>query len=294
QPAAMLLLSSMAAGIATTPIAAAHFNRIADYGLVANLVAVPIMGMLVMPAGVIAALLAPLGLAWLPLGLMGIGCELILGVATGVAGLEGSVTLVPAPPWGVLALLATGGFVLLVARPLWLRGAGGAAAALAILLWAGGDRPLLLVAADGGLTGVLGPAGRALSKPKGAGFVAKSWLEDDGDGATQEAASARPGFRGARGDLTATVAGLTVRHLTGKGASDRMADACTDGALVVTTEVWEGPAPADCIVFDRRKLEITGALAIHAGPKIVTARETAGDRIWNRPPGTERRLARSQ
>ncbi|MBC7141686.1 MAG: ComEC/Rec2 family competence protein, partial [Rhodobacteraceae bacterium] len=63
RPVAMLLLSSMAAGFATAPIAAAHFNRIAEYGLLANFLAVPLMGIVVMPAGVVAALLSGIGLA---------------------------------------------------------------------------------------------------------------------------------------------------------------------------------------------------------------------------------------
>ena len=61
-PGALLLLSSLVAGTATAPYAAAHFNRVAHYGLVANLLAVPAMGMMVMPGAVILAILGPLGL----------------------------------------------------------------------------------------------------------------------------------------------------------------------------------------------------------------------------------------
>ncbi|MEZ5913185.1 MAG: ComEC/Rec2 family competence protein [Paracoccaceae bacterium] len=74
KPVLALVLSSALAGFATAPIAAAHFNRIAEYGLLANLLSVPVMGLVVMPMAVIAALLAPVGLAWLPLVLMGWGC----------------------------------------------------------------------------------------------------------------------------------------------------------------------------------------------------------------------------
>ena len=294
RPAVMLVMSSLAAGLATAPIAAAHFNRVAEYGLLANLVAVPLMGTLVMPAGVVAAVLAPLGLAWVALWVMGFGADLILRAGAWVAGLEGSVSGVPAPPEGVLALFATGGFVLLVGRALWLRGGGGLVAALSLLLWSGAERPLLLISGDGGLTGVLGDAGRALSKPKGAGFVAKSWLEDDGDTGAQEAAFARPGFRGAKGDLTAEIAGLTLRHLTGKGAADRVAAACRTGTLVVTSADWDGAPPEGCLFFGPRQLKATGALAVYAGPRIVTSREAAGDRLWNRRPAPRQRLALRQ
>uniref|UniRef100_UPI003563E9A7 ComEC/Rec2 family competence protein n=1 Tax=Phaeovulum sp. TaxID=2934796 RepID=UPI003563E9A7 len=59
KPAAMLTLSSLAAGFASAPIAAVHFNRMQEYGLLANLLVVPVMGTAVMPAGVIAAIAAP-------------------------------------------------------------------------------------------------------------------------------------------------------------------------------------------------------------------------------------------
>ena len=46
QPVWILCLSSMVAGLAKAPIAAAYFNIAAQYGLVAILVSVPLMGRL--------------------------------------------------------------------------------------------------------------------------------------------------------------------------------------------------------------------------------------------------------
>jgi competence protein ComEC len=66
-PVFTLVLSSVIGGLSTAPYAAAHFNRFTDYGLLANLLTVPVMGAVIMPAGAVAALLAPIGLAWLPL-----------------------------------------------------------------------------------------------------------------------------------------------------------------------------------------------------------------------------------
>ena len=47
------------AGLATAPIAAAHFNMVSQYGLLANLILVPLMGLVIMPAGVIGLMLMP-------------------------------------------------------------------------------------------------------------------------------------------------------------------------------------------------------------------------------------------
>ncbi len=289
RPVAMLLLSSLAAGLATAPIAAAHFNRIAEYGLIANLLAVPLMGMVVMPAGVIAAVLAPLGLAQPALWVMGQGTAFILSVAVWVSGLDGAVQAVPTPPGAVLPVLALGGIAALVGRRLWLRGTGGARALTALILWAGAGRPALLIAGDGALVGVMGDQGRVLSKPKGAGFVAQSWLEDDGDLAGQDAAFARGGAEAVRGEWRGQFGQYALIHLTGKTASDRAAAFCAEaveGALVVLNGDWpEGAARNGCDVFDLRRLKRTGALAVSltdGGLEMTAARDVAGDRIWNR------------
>lgn len=302
RPAAMLVLSSLAAGTATAPIAAAHFNRIAEYGLIANFAAVPIMGLIVMPAGVIAAVLAPVGLAGPALWAMGVGTTLILQVAEYVAAMDGAVRAVPTPPALVLPLLGLGGVAAFIARPLWLRAGGGAIAACGFFLWAAAERPALLIAGDGGLVGVMGEGGRILSKPKGGGFIAKSWLEDDGDAALQEDAFARGGSPARRGEWKGEFRGMPIYHLTGKTAPERAAALCATaapGTMVILNGDWpDGAERLGCEVFDRTGLARTGALAFRLaaeGTEIVTARQVAGIRLWNsRAAGERRRLAQAQ
>ena len=50
-----LILASLVAGLATTPYAAYHFHRLAPYGVLANLLAMPVVSALVMPAGILGA-----------------------------------------------------------------------------------------------------------------------------------------------------------------------------------------------------------------------------------------------
>lgn len=284
RPVAMAVLSSLIAGTATAPIAAAHFNRIAEYGLLANLLAVPVMGIMVMPAGVLAAVLAPFGLAGPALWVLEKGCALILYIADQVAGLSGAVVTVPAPPAAVLPMLGIFGALFLIARRAWSRGLGMGGLAAAMLVWTMAERPVLLISGDGTLVGLMTPAGRAISKEKGGGFIAKSWLEDDGDGALQPDAFQRAAFSGGKGALMADLKGQPLRVFTGKGAAGRARDACRDGAIVVLSEDWAAPS-GGCILFDRRKLRRTGAVAVYQaaeGPMFVSARDLAGDRLWNR------------
>ena len=106
-----LVLSSVVAGLATAPFAAAHFNRIAVFGLIANLLTVPLMGSLIMPSAVVAALLWPLGLSGLPFAVMEPALAWTLEVAARVAAMPGAVSHVPSPPALTLGLIAMGGLV---------------------------------------------------------------------------------------------------------------------------------------------------------------------------------------
>ncbi|MGC9418716.1 MAG: ComEC/Rec2 family competence protein [Rhodovulum sp.] len=280
QGALAVVLSSAIAGFATAPFGAAHFNQVSQFGLLANVLSVPLMGVLVIPAAVAAACLAPIGLSVLGLEPMRWGIAWILGVAEWVAGLDGAVWPVVAPgPW-VLPLISLGALWVI----LWTgraRAAGAVPILAAFVLWAQTERPALLIAESGGLIGALGPEGRALSKPGGEGFVALSWLENDGDRARQEEAFARPGLNGERGCQSAEVAGETFTLVTGRGWAERIAPACAAGWVVVPQYLDD--APEGCRLMDRGRLARTGALAVYPGPdgpRIVAARRVAGDRPW--------------
>lgn len=280
-PVTAVVISSAVAGAATAPFGAAHFNRIADYGLLANLLSVPLMGAAIMPAAVLAALLWPLGLSWIGLGIMRWGLEWILFVARTISAQEGAVTHVITPAPVVLPLLSLGFlFLLLWKGPLRLIGV--AAMLAALVIWVRSDRPEILIADTGGLVGILGPEGRALSKPRGDGFAASNWLENDGDGTGQKAAAARPGFVGEKPDRRAQVHGLALRHVTGKGGLETLDGTCGAGIIVANKDI-PTPLHGPCTVFDPAALRRTGAVAIRItpdGPRIRTVSDATGQRLW--------------
>lgn len=258
-PVFTLVLSSVVAGLATAPYAAAHFNRFSDYGLVANLLTVPVMGAVVMPAGATAALLAPFGLAAPALWVMEQGCRWILWVAFWVAGWEGAVTPIPAPgPW-VLAVLSLG-LAWIAAWPGRGRWAGALPVAAALALWAAAPRPLLLVAGDGAVAGLMTDAGRALTSPRGAGFAARQWLENDGDLSAQAEAAARAGVAGEAGARGFAIGGFRAVAIKGRGAAEAARAACATHDLVVTTA--EVGAAGACAMLDAGRLAGTGPVAI--------------------------------
>ena len=288
RPVMSLVISSAVAGLATAPVGAAHFNALAPYGLLANLVSVPVMGTIVIPAAVVAAVLTPLGWEGLPLMVMGWGLDWILAVAHEIASWNGARRAVVAPGTAVLPVLALGALWVI----LWqgrLRWAGVLPMILALSMWSGAGRPVALVADSGNLVGVMTEDGRALSKPRGAGFVARIWLENDGDLTDQASAAARwPEEEGPIRRMP--LGGATLIHVPGKRAAQAF-DGCTTGDIVVSTEPLDGA----CEIYDARRLIRTGSLSLTPGPDglaVTTAREVSGARLWNTRTPRPRRVAR--
>lgn len=281
-PVVSIALCSIVAGVATAPIAAASFNRLVEYGLLANLAAVPLMGLVIMPAGVVAAVLAPFGLDGLALAVMGPAIDWILLVARFVAGLEGAVTGVVQPPGWVIPTMALGALWLIIwAGPArWL---GVPVIALAVLGWALAERPVLFIADDGAVVGLMGPEGRILSRARSGAFTAESWLQGDGDLASQAHAQAR----GTHGPSDAVVLlkgrGLDVVHLSGKRALEGTAALCLPGRILVANTDPESPIPGPCQALTPSVLQESGAVAIWQGPDGPvrhTVRGLEGARPW--------------
>ena len=113
-----LMAQSGAAGLATAPVLASGFGRISTVGLVANLVAVPVAGPVVVVAllGTVAhSVWGPLGvwLAWVA----AMGAGVVMVVARVTAAIPGAVVTVPS--WGVVPLALMAGAPVLVWA--WLR-----------------------------------------------------------------------------------------------------------------------------------------------------------------------------
>ncbi len=275
KPVAGLLMSSAVAGLATAPIGAAHFNTMSHYGLLANMVSVPVMGTVVVPSAVVAGLLAPLGQEGIALAVMGLGLNWILAVADWVSALSGAVGHVVSPPDFVLPVLSLS--VLWIV--LWqgrLRWAGALPALVVMGFWGQGERPEALIADNGSLIGVMTESGRALSKHKGSGFVASVWLENDGDGVDQQNAAAR--WPGAQNLVRRYALGETeLIHLTGKRAANSFDECKKDQVIVAPVTLT---LTGSCDIYDLDRLQQTGSLAFSKG-RVFSSAEASGQRLWS-------------
>ncbi|MFO1059606.1 MAG: ComEC/Rec2 family competence protein [Dongiaceae bacterium] len=288
-----LLLTSLIATVATAPFAVYHFNRLAAYGIAANLLAVPLTSFWVMPWAVVGLLLMPLGLERLALLPMGWGIDGVDWIARTVAAWPGAVTLVPAMPlWG-LVLASLGGLWLCLWRRPW-RLAGlpvillGLAGVLAV------QPPDLLVGDDGKLMALRDASGRLLLSTARAGrFDAELWLRQAGQEETVDWDAAADGDalscdpQGCLYRKAGHVVAL-VRDPTALREDCRVADLVVSPADPVRRR-----CPSAARVIDRFDLWRYGGHAVWLEPGrliVLSVRESRGERPWVVKPLPRSRL----
>jgi competence protein ComEC len=280
-----LIFASLIAGTATMPYAAYHFHRLAPYGVLANLLAMPIVSAWVMPAGLLALVAMPFGFDGMLWQLMGQGIEWMIAVAMWVASLPGAVGRMAAFSTGPL-LLCTAGLVLMCLLRSPLRWSG-AVIVIAATLWAiRTPLPDVLIAPGGDVIAVRGDDGRLAVVKKGYdGFAIKEWLAADADART----TADPTLaEGVACDPVGCTARLANRSLVALALdAEAFAEDCRRAVLVVSSRT----APPECaaMVIDRARRTRSGAMALRwneNGWDITPARPDGYDRPWARarPP----------
>ncbi|WP_305012306.1 ComEC/Rec2 family competence protein [Roseomonas sp. HF4] len=280
--AAGLVATSVLAGAATAPVGLAHFGRLQWYGVAANAVAVPLTSVLVMPAGMLAAVLMPLGLDGPGLWLMGLGVEGVLAVAREVAAWPGAAQGArPMPGWG-LALYGVGLCWLCLWRKGW-RWLGVPALAVALASPALHRQPDLLVSADARLIGVVAGGVLWVERQRGAsGFVRDQWARALGGVEAQplptEGEAAGGAIRCTPGACTLQGAAVLLR---GTPADTQ----CGRAAVVVSAEPVRGRCAGSQVV-DRFAVWRNGAHAVRlteTGAEVVSDRDWRGARPWVPP-----------
>ncbi|MEM7242181.1 MAG: ComEC/Rec2 family competence protein [Pseudomonadota bacterium] len=274
-----LVLSSAIAGFATAPFAAYHFNQIAHYGILANTLSLPLMGAIIMPFAIIAALLHPVGLDWLGFWVMEHGINWILKVAEWVAGFENAISLVPQAPPVALPIIVISCLLTVLLRG-WGRCAVVPGVLVAIWMWSLAERPNLLVTDNGRMVGVQMVEGRALNRKRGNGFAAGNWSENDGMPFDQEKQAAL--FGGNPDAFVHVLGGAEIYYVWDakleQGDLDRLC-ARFDVVISPKSEIW---ADGTCTFWNKYKLRRDGALAFidKGGMQIKTARQSSGARLW--------------
>lgn len=89
--------TSLIAGTATAFIAAWHFHQVAPFGLLANLIAMPIVSIIIMPFVLFSILLMPYGLEFIPLSAVSFGIDWVVEISRWVESISpnGNTGLLP-------------------------------------------------------------------------------------------------------------------------------------------------------------------------------------------------------
>ena len=280
----VLLLASLVAGLATTPYAAFHFHRITPYGVVANLLAMPVVSAIVMPAGLIGLVAMPFGFDGICWWAMGLGIDWMISVTQWVAALPGAVGRLPA--FGIGPLIAAScGIILLGLLRTPLRWSGVALVLLSAVWVARVPQPDILISADGRHVGVRGQDGRLhlMQATKGSkdAFLVREWLAADADARTGDDATLGEGVScDDNGCVTASRGGALVAWAL---RPEALVDDCERAALIVT--IRQAPAGCAASVIDAERLRRQGALALRRGRDgfVVDAVRPGGiDRPWSK------------
>ena len=176
-----ILMTSVIAGTVTGLFSLYHFQSFAVYGVLSNMMAVPLTGFVIMPAAIVALFLMPFGLEGVPLQVMEWGTVWMLAIAHWTGSIDGAVVHVRQWPGATFAFLVAGVLIFL----LW-EGWRGKAVAIGLivagLVVAAVTRPPdILISETGKLMAVRGGDGRLyLSSGRKEKFVAENWMRLDG------------------------------------------------------------------------------------------------------------------
>ncbi len=279
------MLTSVVATVATLPFSLYHFQQMALYGVLSNMIAVPLTTFWVMPWALAVYGLMPFGLDAWALVPMGWGVAACNWLAHITAALPGSVLWVPAMPVPGLAAIVLGGLWLLLWLGRWrLWGLVPIFLGFASILAA--PHPDLLVSGDGSAMAVrTADGGLSFNDVKaGTRLIGQTWLHRDG---TNQAAEPWPADgRSNDGRLSCDALGCLYRAggLTVALVRDRPAleEDCDIADLVVAVEpVHHCPGPT---IIDFWSLRHNGAHAIWLTDGKITLRAVGperGRRPWN-------------
>ena len=289
-----LLLTGLVVEFALIPFALYHFHKAGLYGVVANLVAIPLTTFVIMPLEALALILDAVGFGAPLWAATGWAIELILALAHWIGSAEGAVAMLPTmPQWAFVAMLLGGLWVCLWtgrART-WGIGPfviGAIAAALSPV-------PAILVTGDGQhLALVRGDGVPVLLRSRSGDFVRDLMSEAsafDGEPANlDEQRFARCSRDSCIADLIEGDRAWRLLAIRSRNRIDwrQLTSACADADIVVADR-W---LPTGCkprwLKLDRQALEATGGVAIHlAGkPRVETVAERVAQHPWrtDRPP----------
>ncbi|HVX82168.1 MAG TPA: ComEC/Rec2 family competence protein, partial [Devosiaceae bacterium] len=240
--------TSLIAGAATTLFSVYHFQQTSPLGILGNLIALPLVGFVMMPAAGFAVLLMPFGFERPLLVVMGWSIDRMLDVATVVAGWSEGINASPllTPLALFIGLLALAWFSFFTNR--W-RLLGPALALPAVILFALDRPPDVLVSDTTQALAIRGPDGLDLAQGKPQSFAVNVWRETyrDAIGPLPSGATRCDSL----GCVSTSSIGFTVAF---SKSLQSLAEDCANADLVVTHLDVSAACRGETTVIDRKDL----------------------------------------
>lgn len=275
-----LAATSLLAGAATAVFGAYHFQRVSPLGLAANLAAMPVVSLLVMPFALLGVVLMPLGLDWLPFSVMGFGLRIVVAVSNWLAlrsPLDAVGMMAPAA-----AILLSAALVLAALPTTWLRMVALPFAAAGLTLWLMPPRPDILIAEDPRLVAIRGADGALhVNRARPNSFTVEDWQRATAAGrivkpAVVEASAGEllrsdaggAGSAAFRCSRTTCVAASAAGRVMTTDDAGLARSACGRVDLIVLDDATAANicAATPTLVVTRRDLALRGSAMLLAGP----------------------------
>ncbi len=279
---AALCVSTIVASTAVAPFAIYHFHKTQHFALLANLIAVPICNLIVMPSAFATFVAMPFGLERIPLAVMAFGIDQMTACAQWVASLPGAISFVPMIPLSSFIAIVIGGLWLMMLRHK-LRLLGLALVAIGVLLAQATTKPDLLVGADARLVAIRGSNGKLTPVSANAAreeFLLSQWLQADGDSRDAQKLLQRKPWFCDKSKCQIKRKGVTIVMAFGRHASNQ----CVQADILIVNRRNTNDCAGTKLTIGKWDVRDLGTHTIFIGENgkvtLKTTLAQRGDRPW--------------
>ncbi len=290
-----LAIVSFVAGAATGPFTIQHFNRVANYGVFANLTADFVASAVLMPSLAVTLLAqfagAPLDVAAPVLWVAGSAAKLVIFLGHVFSTAPGAALNLSSAPEVALAISYLG----IIFACLWqgrLRWIGVPMSA-AVALWPRPMPPAAWLAADGDDAAVVVAGQEVVMKPGSRQYATGLWAQRRGFALPDDAAIAQAGVfecdRKGCLPLGATRPAMAASWTRKPPAADRYAAMCSAADIIILRSAAPPDRPCSAgLVLTRRDFQRLGSAEVFpqgAGWRLVWSQPLRGRRPWTGDEG---------
>jgi competence protein ComEC len=288
---AALAVVSFVAGAATGPFAIQHFNRIANYGVFANLTADFVASAVMMPALALCLLAQAVGLgpdvAGPVLAVAGTAARWVIALGRFFATAPGAAASLPSAPEIALAVSYLGIVFACLWRG-WLRLVG-IPMAFAVALWPRPAPPAAWIAADGDDAAVVVGGTEVTMKPGARQYATELWAQRRGFALPADAAAAQQAAfdcdRSGCAPIGAVRPAIGAWWTKRRPHPDDLADRCAGADIFILRAAVEVPPHcARAIILRRADFEAGGSVEVFAAPgggwRLEWSQPQRGRRPW--------------